>query len=73
MADVISLRVDAEIERALDVLTRDGQARSTAIRQAVIAAAVRRERAAGRRREVLRIPLGDPDGIDVGAELSRDR
>jgi hypothetical protein len=25
------------------------------------------------RRAVLRMPLGEPDGVDVGAELSQDR
>ena len=37
----ISLRLDADTERALRALTRDGRTRSEAIRSAVIAAARR--------------------------------
>jgi hypothetical protein len=47
--------------------------RSSAIRQAVLEAAVRRERAAQMRREALRINLGQPDGINVAEELARER
>jgi len=73
MADTITIRTDAETEHALAVLTQDGSSRSAVIRQAVLEAASRRERAAEMRRAVLRMPLGEPDGIDVGAELSQDR
>ncbi|TDD45501.1 hypothetical protein E1263_38475 [Kribbella antibiotica] len=73
MADMISIRVDAEIERALDVLTRDGRSRAVVIQEAVLAAALRVERASDRRREVLRMPLGEVDGVDVGVEICRDR
>jgi predicted transcriptional regulator len=73
MADTITIRTDDETERALDVLTRGGGSRSAAIRQAVLEAASRRERAARMRREVLRMDLGQPDGVDVAEELSRDR
>jgi hypothetical protein len=73
MADTITIRTDEETEHALDVLTRDGISRSVAIRQAVLEAAGRRERAAQMRREVLRMDLGQPDGIDVADELARDR
>ena len=73
MADTITIRTDAETEHALEVLTHDGSSRSAVIRQAVLEAAVRRERAAAMRREVLRMNIGDLDGIDVGAELSRER
>lgn len=73
MADTITIRTDSETEHALDVLTRDGSSRSAAIRQAVLEAAVRKERAAAMRRAVLRMPLGEPDGVDVAAEISRDR
>ncbi|GGW41846.1 hypothetical protein [Streptomyces xantholiticus] len=55
------------------VLTHDGSSRSAAIRQAVLEAALRKERAAAMRRAVLRMPLGEPDGIDVAAEISRGR
>ena len=73
MADTITIRTDEETEHALDVLTHDGISRSAAIRQAVLEAAGRRERAAQMRREVLRLDLGQPDGIDVAEELARDR
>ena len=73
MADTITIRTDAETEHALAVLTQDGSSRSAVIRQAVLEAASRRERAAEMRRAVLRMPLGEPDGIDVGGELSQDR
>jgi predicted transcriptional regulator len=73
MADTITIRTDAETEHALDVLTHDGSSRSAAIRQAVLETALRRERAAAMRRAVLRMPLGEPDGIDIAAEIARDR
>jgi Arc/MetJ-type ribon-helix-helix transcriptional regulator len=73
MADTITIRTDDETEHALDVLTHDGISRSAAIRQAVLEAAGRRERAAEMRREVLRMNLGQPDGVNVAAELTRDR
>jgi Arc/MetJ-type ribon-helix-helix transcriptional regulator len=73
MAETITIRTDEETEHALDVLTRDGGSRSAAIRQAVLEAARRRERAADMRREVLRMDLGASDGINVAAELARDR
>ena len=73
MADTITIRTDDETEHALDVLTRGGVSRSAAIRQAVLEAASRRERAARMRREVLRLDLGQQDGVNVAEELSRDR
>jgi hypothetical protein len=73
MADTITIRTDDETEHALEVLTRDGSSRSAAIRRAVLEAASRRERAAAMRREVLRMDLGSPDGVNVAAELARDR
>lgn len=73
MADTITIRTDDETEHALDVLTHGGLSRSAAIRQAVLEAASRRERAAQMRREVLRMDLGSPDGIDIADELARDR
>jgi hypothetical protein len=73
MADTITIRTDDETERALQVLTRDGLSRSAAIRQAVLEAASRRERAARMRHEVLRMDLGEPDGVNVAQELARDR
>jgi predicted transcriptional regulator len=73
MAETITIRSDRETEHALDVLTEGGVSRSAAIRQAVIEAAERRERAAEMRRAVLHMDIGQPDGVDVAAELSRDR
>jgi len=73
MAETITIRTDEETEHALDVLTGEGMSRSAAIRQAVIQAAERRERAAQLRRAVLAMDIGEPDGIDIAAELARDR
>lgn len=73
MTETITIRTDEETEHALDVLTGEGISRSAAIRQAVIQAAERRERAAELRRAVLAMDIGEPDGTDVAAELSRDR
>lgn len=73
MADTVTIRTDEETEHALDVLTQDGSTRSVAIRAAVLEAALRKERAAALRRAVLRMPLGDSDGVDVAAELARSR
>jgi predicted transcriptional regulator len=72
MADTITIRTDDETEHALDVLTHGGLSRSAAIRQAVLEAASRRERAAQMRREVLRMDLGQPDGVNVAEELAHD-
>jgi hypothetical protein len=73
MAGTITIRTDTAMEHALDVLTSDGTSRSTAIRRAVKESAMRRERAAQLRREVLRMPLGEPDGVNIADELTRDR
>jgi len=73
MADTITIRTDEETEHALEVLTHGGISRSAAIRQAVLETASRRERAAQMRRAVLRMDLGQPDGINVADELARDR
>ena len=73
MANTITIRTDDETEHALDVLTRGGVSRSGAIRQAVLEAASRRERAAAMRREILQMDLGQPDGVNVADELARDR
>jgi Arc/MetJ-type ribon-helix-helix transcriptional regulator len=73
MADTITIRTDEETEHALDVLTREGTSRSAAVRQALLEAASRRERAGRMRREVLRMDLGQPDGVNVAEELARDR
>jgi Arc/MetJ-type ribon-helix-helix transcriptional regulator len=73
MAETITIRTDAATEHALDVLTHDGTSRSAAIRAAVLESAERRERAAQMRRAVLRMDIGDDDGVNVADELARDR
>ncbi len=73
MGDTITIRTDDETDHALDVLTHSGISRSAAIRQAVLEAASRRERAAQMRRALLRMDLGGPDGVNVADELARDR
>jgi hypothetical protein len=73
MTDTITIRTDDETEHALDVLTHGGISRSAAIRQAVLEAAERRERASRMRRHVLLMNLGQPDGVNVAEELARDR
>lgn len=73
MADTITLRPDAETSHALDILTQEGASRSAAIRQAIIEAGMRAERAAAMKRAVLRMHLGDPDGIDVAQLIAADR
>jgi Arc/MetJ-type ribon-helix-helix transcriptional regulator len=73
MAETITIRTDAATEHALEVLTSDGNSRSAAIRDAVLDAATRRKRAAEMRRAVLRMPLGEPDGVNVADELARSR
>jgi hypothetical protein len=73
MADTITIRPDAETSHALDILTLDGASRSVAIRQAIIEAGMRAERAAAMRRAVLRMDLGEPDGIDVAGLLAAGR
>ncbi len=66
-------RTDDETEHALDVLTHDGSSRSAAIRLAVLEAACRRERAAEMRQAVLRMDLGQPDGVNVRYSRNRVR
>jgi hypothetical protein len=73
MTETITIRTDDETEHALDILTGGGISRSAAIRQAVIQAAERRERATELRRAVLAMDIGQPDGTDIAAELARDR
>jgi predicted transcriptional regulator len=73
MAETVTIRTDDETEHALDILTSEGMSRSAAIRTAVIQAAERRERAVQLRRAVLSMDIGEPDGIDIAAELARDR
>lgn len=73
MADTITLRTDLETEAALAILTTDGSTRSAAIRQAVIDAAERQQRAAAMRRAFLRRPLGEPDGLQIADYIIAER
>jgi hypothetical protein len=73
MADTITLRTDMETEAALAILTTDGSTRSAAIRQAVIDAAMRRERATAMRRAVLDMALGEVDGVNIADEIIAER
>jgi predicted transcriptional regulator len=73
MAETITIRTDDATEHALDVLTGEGTSRSAAIRQAVLEAAARRERAAQMRRSILQLDLGPLDGVSVADELSQAR
>jgi hypothetical protein len=73
MADTITIRPDAETAHALDILTQDGASRSTAIRQAIIEAGLRAERAAAMKRAILRMDLGEPDGVDIAQLLAAER
>jgi hypothetical protein len=72
MADII-IHVDAELEHALGVLTRDGVSRADAVRRALQEAAARQERAQALRRAVLRMPLGPPDGINLADDIANSR
>ena len=71
------LTIHSWLKRSLSeltkLLTEGGTSRSAAIRQAVLEAAARRERAAEMRHAVLRMPLGEPDGINIADELSWSR
>ena len=73
MANTITIRTDNDIEHALGVLIQDGASRSTAIRQAILEAAARRERAADLVRAALRMPIGEPDGVVIADQLARER
>jgi predicted transcriptional regulator len=73
MAETITICLDAETSRALDILTRDGASRSAAIRQAVIEAGMRAERAAAMKWVVLRVDLGEPDGVDIAQLIAAER
>jgi hypothetical protein len=57
----------------LDVLTRDGTNRSEAIREAVLEAAVRRERLVEMKRAFLRRPMPAPDGANLSNDIVRER
>ncbi len=73
VSDTVTIRTDADTEHALDVLTRDGTNRSEAIRQAVLEAAVRRERLAEMKRAFLRRPMPPSDGTNLADDIARER
>lgn len=73
MADTVTIRTDPDTEHALDVLTRDGTNRSEAIRQALLEAAVRRERLVEMKRAFLRRPMPAPDGTNLADDIGRER
>lgn len=73
MADTVTIRTDADTEHALDVLTRDGTNRSEAIRQALLEAAVRRERLVEMKRAFLSRPMLAPDGVNISEDIARER
>lgn len=73
MADTVTIRIDTDTAHALDVLSRDGTNRSEAIRQAVLEAAVRRERLVEMKRAFLRRPMPGPDGVNVAEDIARER
>jgi Arc/MetJ-type ribon-helix-helix transcriptional regulator len=66
---MISLRLDGETERALDVLTRGGRSRSDAIRDAVVEAA-RRRRSADLRAEAEAAAADPVDRAEAAAVLA---
>jgi hypothetical protein len=72
MADTVTIRSDADTEHALDILTRDGTNRSEAIRQAVLEAAVRRERLVEMKRAFLRHPMPAPNGANLADDIASD-
>lgn len=73
MAETVTIRTDTDTEHALDVLTRDGTNRSEAIRQAVLEAAMRRERLVEMKRAFLRRPMPAPDGTNLAEDIVRER
>lgn len=73
MADTITIRPDPVTSHALDVLTHDGASRSAVVRQAIIEAGMRAERAAAMKRAILRLDLGEPDGVDIRQLLAAER
>jgi predicted transcriptional regulator len=73
MADTVTIRPDAETAHALDILTQGGGSRSAVIREAIIQAGMRAERAAAMKRAILRMDLGEPDGVDIAQLLASER
>ena len=66
----LTIRTDAEVERALEALTRDGQSRSEAARTAILAAERSHRRALLRAEaEQLR---NDPDDVAAARQLAAE-
>jgi Arc/MetJ-type ribon-helix-helix transcriptional regulator len=66
----LTIRTDAEVEQALESLTRDGQSRSEATRAAILAAERTHRRALLRAEaEQLR---NDPDDVSASRELAAE-
>jgi hypothetical protein len=70
MADTITFRPDEDASRALDLLTRDGTSVSTAVREALIAAA--RERGRQTLRAEAEALAADPADRAESAQVLRD-
>jgi hypothetical protein len=70
MADTITFRPDEDASRALEILTRDGTAVSTAVRTALIEAA--RRRASERIRAEAAALASDEDDRAKAAQVLRD-
>lgn len=70
MADTITFRLDEETARAIDALTRDGTSVSTAVRQALLAAA--REHAHDKLRAEAEALSGDEEDRAEAARVLRD-
>ena len=64
----LTIRTDAEVERALEALTRDGQSRSEATRAAILEAERAHRRA--RLREEAEELRGDPDEVAASREMA---
>ena len=66
----LTIRTDAEVEQALESLTRDGQSRSEATRAAILAAE-RTHRRARLRAEAEQL-RSDPDDVLASRELAAE-
>ena len=73
MAETITFRTDADVEHALEVLTRDGENRLEAVRRVILAEAKRREHMAAAWEAFLTRPLASPDGRSAAEEIIRER
>ena len=67
MGQAISVRLDAEVQRALRVLEATGVSRSEAIRRAILESAATRRRRAAIRKEVLALDAEEEDRAEMRA------